>query len=130
MRHDKATVVIELARRMAGSAEGLTLDDMARDLDVGRRTAERLRDAVLMLFPGAEEVSDPPSKRWRIRGGLSAFEQAPTTTELVELNRAALALRRADEPVRDSTTMGRSISRTGVIRLRSTSTASAFSGEM
>ncbi|GAD60073.1 WYL domain-containing protein [Brevundimonas sp. BAL450] len=100
MRHDKAAVVIELARRMAGSAEGLTLDDMARDLDVGRRTAERLRDAVLMLFPGAEEVSDPPTKRWRIRGGLSAFEQAPTTTELVELNRAALALRRADEPVR------------------------------
>ena len=70
MRHDKAAVVIELARRMAGSAEGLTLDDMARDLDVGRRTAERLRDAVLMLFPGAEEVSDPPTKRWRIRGGL------------------------------------------------------------
>ncbi len=45
-------------------------------------------------------MSDPPTKRWRIRGGLSAFEQAPTTTELVELNRAALALRRADEPVR------------------------------
>ncbi|MEH6664449.1 MAG: DNA-binding transcriptional regulator, partial [Brevundimonas sp.] len=44
MRHDKAAVVIDLARRMAGSAEGLTLDDMARDLDVGRRTAERLRD--------------------------------------------------------------------------------------
>lgn len=100
MRHDKAAIVIDLARRMAGSAEGLTLDEMARDLGVGRRTAERLRDAVLMLFPGTEEISDPPTKRWRIRGGLSGFEQAPDTTELVELSKAALALRRAGEPGR------------------------------
>ena len=69
MRHDKAILVIELARRMAASAEGLTLDEMAREARVGRRTAERLRDAVLMLFPAVEEVADPPTKRWRIRGG-------------------------------------------------------------
>ena len=97
MRHDKAVIVIELARRMAASAEGLTLDEMAREMGVGRRTAERLRDAVLSLFPQTEEVSDPPTKRWRIRGGLSAFEQAPTTTELLELTKAAEALRRAGE---------------------------------
>ena len=103
MRHDKAALVLDLARRMAASAEGVTLGEIERDLDVGRRTAERLRDAVISLFPQTEEVSDPPNKRWRIRGGLSAFEQAPTTTELVELNRAALALRRADEPVRAAT---------------------------
>jgi predicted DNA-binding transcriptional regulator YafY len=93
-------MVLELARRLAASAEGLSLDEMARDLDVGRRTAERMRDAVIALFPATEEVSDPPQKRWRIRGGLSAFEQAPTTTELVELNRAAQALRAAGEPGR------------------------------
>lgn len=97
MRHDKAAVVIELARRMAASAEGLTLDEMAAELGVGRRTAERLRDAVLSLFPAAEELSDPPTKRWRIRGGLSAFEQAPTATELVELAKAAQGLRLAGE---------------------------------
>ncbi|MGV8930415.1 MAG: helix-turn-helix transcriptional regulator [Brevundimonas sp.] len=100
MRQDKAAVVIELARRMAASAEGLTLDEMARESGVGRRTAERMRDAVLMLYPAAEEVSDPPNKRWRIRGGLSAFEQAPTTTELVELTKAAQGLRTAGEPGR------------------------------
>ena len=100
MRHDKAIMVIDLARRLAASAEGLTLDEMARDLRVGRRTAERLRDAVLMLFPAVEEVSDPPTKRWRIRGGLSAFEQAPTATELLELSKAASALRAAGEPGR------------------------------
>ena len=71
MRHDKAAMVIDLARRMAASAEGLTLDDMARETGMARRTVERMRDAVLQLFPTAEEVSDPPTKRWRIRGGLS-----------------------------------------------------------
>ncbi len=93
-------MVIDLARRMAASAEGLSLDEIARDMRVGRRTAERMRDAVLMLFPQVDEVSDPPSKRWRIRGGLSAFEQAPTATEMLELSKAATALRVAGEPAR------------------------------
>ncbi|WP_298161564.1 WYL domain-containing protein [Brevundimonas sp.] len=97
MRHDKAVMVIELARRMAASAEGLTLDEMARESGVGRRTAERMRDAVILLFPTVEEVSDPPTKRWRIRGGLSAFEQAPTATELLELTKAAQGLRASGE---------------------------------
>ena len=100
MRHDKAVMVIELARRMAASAEGLTLDEMAEEMAVGRRTAERLRDAVLALFPQTEEVSDPPTKRWRIRGGLSGFEQAPTASELVELSKAAQNLRRTGEQAR------------------------------
>lgn len=100
MRHDKAVMVIELARRLAASAEGLTLDEMAAEMSVGRRTAERLRDAVGALFPQMEEVPDPPTKRWRIRGGLSAFEQAPTAVELLELTKAAEALRKAGEPAR------------------------------
>lgn len=100
MRHDKAAMVIELARALAGSAEGLTLDEMARAMGVGRRTAERMRDAVLALFPQTEEMSDPPTKRWRIRGGLSAFEQAPTAVEMVELARAAQSLRASGEPAR------------------------------
>lgn len=93
-------MVLELARRMAASAEGLTLDEMVRELGVGRRTAERVRDAVLQVYPQTEEVSDPPTKRWRIRGGLSAFEQAPTAEELVELAKAAQGLRTAGEPGR------------------------------
>lgn len=99
-------MVIELARRMAASAEGLTLDEMAREMEVGRRTAERMRDAVLGLYPQTEEVSDPPQKRWRIRGGLSAFEQAPTTEELVELTRAAQGLRATGEPARAASLEG------------------------
>lgn len=85
---------------MAASAEGLTMEDMMRETGTARRTAERIRDAVVVLFPQAEEVSDPPYKRWRIRGGLSAFEQAPTAEELIELTRAAQGLRATGEPAR------------------------------
>jgi len=106
MRFDKAALVLDLARRMAASAEGLTLEDMMRETDSARRTAERLRDAVLVLFPQTEEVSDPPYKRWRIRGGLSAFEQAPTAEELVELSKAAQGLRATGEPSRANSLEG------------------------
>ena len=93
-------MVLELARRMAASAEGVTMEDIMRDTGGTRRTAERVRDAVVTLFPQTEEVSDPPYKRWRIRGGLSAFEQAPTTQELVELTKAGQGLRANGEPAR------------------------------
>ena len=46
MRHEKAGRLLELARMLAATAEGLTLDEMAERLGVGRRTAERMRDAV------------------------------------------------------------------------------------
>ncbi len=49
MRHEKATRLLELARLLASSAEGLTLDEMAQAMGVGRRTAERMRDAVRRL---------------------------------------------------------------------------------
>jgi predicted DNA-binding transcriptional regulator YafY len=100
MRLEKAGSVIDLARRMAASAEGLTLDDVSREMGVNRRTAERLRDSVIRVFPQTEEVPDWPNKRWRIRGGLSAFEQAPATEELIELTRAAQGLRATGEPGR------------------------------
>jgi predicted DNA-binding transcriptional regulator YafY len=93
MRHDKANHLLELARRLAGSAEGLTLDEMAEAIGVGRRTAERMRDALYALFPQMEDVPDGPSKRFRIPSGLDGLFQSPTTEELLELTKAAEALR-------------------------------------
>ena len=61
MRHDKAAKLLDLARRLASSAEGLTLDEMAGAVDVGRRTAERMRDAIWDLFPQMEELPDGAS---------------------------------------------------------------------
>ena len=84
MRHEKAALLLDLARRLASSAEGLTLDEMAEAAGVGRRTAERMRDAIWDLFPQLEEVPDGPTKRFRITGGLGGLFQAPTTEELLD----------------------------------------------
>ncbi len=89
MRHEKGARLLELARLLAGSAEGLTLDEMADRLRVGRRTAERMRDAVRDLFPQMEEVDDPPTRRFRIPSGLDGLFQAPTAEEMAALAAAA-----------------------------------------
>jgi predicted DNA-binding transcriptional regulator YafY len=89
MRHEKAGQLLELARMLAGTAEGLTLDEMAERLGVGRRTAERMRDAVRDVFPQLEEVDDPPTRRFRIPAGLDGLFQAPTAEELAAVAAAA-----------------------------------------
>jgi len=89
MRHEKAGQLLELARMLASTAEGRTLDEMAERLAVGRRTAERMRDAVRELFPQLEEVDDPPTRRFRIPSGLDGLFQAPTAEELAALSSAA-----------------------------------------
>ncbi|WP_297696540.1 WYL domain-containing protein [Phenylobacterium sp.] len=89
MRHEKAGRLLELARLLASTAEGLTLDEIAERLGVGRRTAERMRDAVREVFPQLEEVEDPPTRRFRIPAGLDGLFQAPTAEELAALAIAA-----------------------------------------
>ena len=89
MRHEKAGRLLELARMLAATSEGLTLDEMADRLCVGRRTAERMRDAVRDVFPQLEEVDDPPTRRFRIPAGLDGLFQAPTAEELAALAAAA-----------------------------------------
>src|ERR1700742_3959373 len=95
MRHEKAEILLKLARALAASAEGLTLEEMAREAGVGRRTAERMRDALWALFPQIEEVADPPTKRFRIPHGLDGLFQSPSAEELVELGNAADSLQAA-----------------------------------
>lgn len=95
MRFEKTRALLDLARALAGSAEGLTLDEMAQISGVGRRTAERMRDAIEQIFPQLEAVDDPPYKRFRISNGLDRLFQAPTAEELVALNTTALAYQAA-----------------------------------
>jgi predicted DNA-binding transcriptional regulator YafY len=53
--------------RLAGSRAGLSLNEMAADLEVDRRTAERLRDALERLFPQIEHEDDSERvRRWRL----------------------------------------------------------------
>src|ERR1700692_3248168 len=95
MRHEKAQALLYLARVLAGSAEGLTLDEMASAANVGRRTVERMRDALEQLFPQLEVIEEPPSKRYRMTAGLDGLFQAPTAEELAALGTTAEALRAA-----------------------------------
>jgi predicted DNA-binding transcriptional regulator YafY len=100
MRHEKAGRLLELARLLASTSEGLTLDEMADRLGVGRRTAERMRDAVRDVFPQLEEVDDPPTRRFRIPAGLDGLFQTPTAEELAALNAGADAFAQQGAQVR------------------------------
>lgn len=89
MRWEKAADLVRLARLLAGSAEGLTLDEMAMELGVSRRTAERMRDGVSLIFGALEERDDGRMRRFRLAGGLDRFLTAPTAVEMAELKHAA-----------------------------------------
>lgn len=95
MRFEKVGVVINLARLLAASAEGMTLDEIAQALAVSRRTADRLKAIIEDVFPQLEGVLDGHKLRFRITGGLNSFFHSPTSDELAELHTASLALQTA-----------------------------------
>jgi predicted DNA-binding transcriptional regulator YafY len=70
MRYEKADNLLQLALEMQAARGGLSLRDIENKYGVGRRTAMRMRDAVLRNFPQCEEVeTDERTKRWRIPSG-------------------------------------------------------------
>ena len=78
MRYAPAERLLRLALMLAGTRTGLTLDEIAQDLEVGRRTAERLRDALAGLFPQLEGWDDEERvRRWRLPGGTLAGVAEP-----------------------------------------------------
>lgn len=103
MRLEKATAILNLARQLASSAEGLTLDEIADTAEVGRRTAERMRDAVDSVFGPLDHIDDGRKKRFRVVArGLGSFATAPTTAELLELENAARKYEKSKDPLRAS----------------------------
>jgi predicted DNA-binding transcriptional regulator YafY len=65
MRYAPAERLLRLARHFAASRAGLTLDEMATELGVGRRTAERLRDSLMAMFPQMAAQDDGGRvRRW------------------------------------------------------------------
>lgn len=96
MRHEPTRRLFRLALQLAGTRTGLTLDEMARHLDVSRRTAERLRDSLLELFPTLEAWEDDDRiKRWRMPGGALAGISEPRsdTVAAVEISARECATR-------------------------------------
>ncbi len=67
MRYDPAQRLLHLATLLAGSRVGLSLDEMASQLGVNRRTVERMRDRLAETYPQLEALDgDDRIKRWRL----------------------------------------------------------------
>ena len=95
MRYSRQEDLLRLAVMMQGSAEGLAIADMMRAFGVSRRTAERMRDAVLRIYPQLEErLEANGQKYWRFPAGTLGRMVEPTVDELTAGHRAANIARR------------------------------------
>ena len=96
MRYERLKDIIDLAVRLQGRAEGMTLDDIRSEFRVSRRTAERMRNAVEWAFGPLEEVeSGDGRKHWRLRSYRLRGLVSVSADELGVLSTAAAALERA-----------------------------------
>jgi len=95
MRFEKSEQLLHLALMMQASTEGVGLLDIQEEFDVGRRTAERMRDALMRLFPQVEELRlGDKTKRWRIpAGSLNGMLQL-CAEDLAEVKTAIYMLRK------------------------------------
>jgi predicted DNA-binding transcriptional regulator YafY len=67
MRYERVEDILKLALAMQASYKGLSLNDIQEHFQVSRRTAERMRDAIVRLFPQIEEVETGSKiKRWKL----------------------------------------------------------------
>lgn len=122
VRYAPAERLFRLARHLAGTRTGLTLDEMAAELEVGRRTAERLRDTLASMFPQMDWWDDDERvRRWRLPGSalvgvIELRAEAVAAIEVAarecdgrgEANRAAL--------LRDASTTLRAVMRPDALR--------------
>lgn len=90
MRYEKADNLLQLALEMQAARRGLSLVDIQERFGVGRRTAMRMRDAVLRNFPQAVEVeTGEKTKRWRIPAGVLDRLVSFSADEMADLESAA-----------------------------------------
>ncbi|PZU16923.1 MAG: hypothetical protein DI591_05340 [Citromicrobium sp.] len=89
----KSRRLLRLVHLLAETGEGLTLDEMAAELDVNRRTAERLRDVIRETFD-LEDVVDDRRKRFRIPDGLRRIYTRPNAAEIAALQTEVTTLKR------------------------------------
>ena len=95
MRYEKAENLLLLAPEMQAARGGLSLDDIKEKYGVSKRTAMRMKDAILRLFPHADEVpTDERKKRWRIPPGTLDRFAGCSADELANLETAINVLRR------------------------------------
>jgi predicted DNA-binding transcriptional regulator YafY len=92
-RHEKLADGIRLILLLTGTRAGRTVTELARELDVSRRTVERMLAAVKEVCGELEAVpTDELQKRWRLPATPVARAQAFTAAELAELDLAVQRL--------------------------------------
>ena len=92
MRYNRAERLIQLALEMQAARGGLTINDIMDRFDVSRRTAIRMRDAVIRAFPQADEVpSNDRTKRWHLNNGSAHALAGITADDLATIEAAAQA---------------------------------------
>ncbi len=90
MRYGPAENLLRLARHLAATRTGLTLDEMAAELEVGRRTVERMRDALLTMFPEMDSWDDEERvRRWRLPGSALVGAVEPSAEAVAAIETAA-----------------------------------------
>ena len=122
MRYEPSQRLLRLARHLAASRAGLTLDEMAAELEVGRRTAERLRDSLAAMFPQMECWDDDERvRRWRLPGSalVGVVEPRPEAVAAIEISARECAMRgEADRAalLREASTTLRAVMRPDALR--------------
>ncbi len=81
--------LLRLSVQMQANAEGISIQEICEDYNVSRRTAERMRDAILRVFPQVEELVEGRQKRWRMPPQTTSKLNTPSLEELIALNRGA-----------------------------------------
>lgn len=90
MRYKPSKNLLRLAFMLAGTRTGLTLDEMARELEMDRRTVERYRDVLQELFPQLESWDDDGRvRRWRMPGEALAGVAEPRAEVVAAVEAAA-----------------------------------------
>ena len=84
MRYERVEDILKLAILLQTNPYGLSLYDIQENFRVSRRTAERMRDAVVRLFPDVEyfDTSDK-IRRWKLNNSLNLVSF--TSDEIAEL---------------------------------------------
>ena len=70
LRYSRVSDILSLLILMQSKVLGITLTDIQNELNVSRRTAERLRDAILCIFTQIDEIeTDDREKHWGFTSG-------------------------------------------------------------
>lgn len=64
-RYSRISDILDLAVFMSSKLNGVTINEIAERYNVSRRTAERMRDSLICIFPSIDEIeTDDSQKHW------------------------------------------------------------------